>query len=43
MILQVLDADSLQIVAEQQMFVMPTEYPTLTKFCKQLTHITQAQ
>lgn len=41
--LQVLDADSLQIVAEQQIFVRPSEYPTLTDFCKQLTHITQTQ
>ena len=41
--LQVLNADSLQIVAEQQIFVRPSEYPRLTEFCKQLTHITQAQ
>ena len=41
--LQVLDAASLQVVAEQQIFVRPSEYPILTDFCKQLTHITQAQ
>ena len=41
--LQILDAATLQVVAEQQIFVRPSEYPALTDFCKQLTHITQAQ
>ncbi len=38
----ILDAQSLQIVAEFQRYCRPTEHPVLTAFCTELTGISQA-
>lgn len=37
-----LAADTLEVVDEFESFVRPTHHPTLTRFCKELTGITQA-
>jgi inhibitor of KinA sporulation pathway (predicted exonuclease) len=36
------DGKSLESVSELQIFIKPIRYPKLTEFCKNLTHITQA-
>lgn len=38
----ILDAGSLQVVAEFQRYCCPTENPVLTAFCTELTGISQA-